>query len=117
MTSGLNFLVNLFTRRQRLRISPPPPRVALTLAEFCERPDLIAEARRVQSDPYFRLQLEVLLNEAPTNYHDPRANADRALGQIEGYHLALNNLAAMAATPGEKITLEATFEPEQRETP
>ena len=111
MNTGFNFLVNLFQRRQRLKIlPPPPPRVNLTLEEFRQRSDLVAEARRVQSDPYFRLQLEVLMNESPSSYMGSRASADRVLGQIEGYNLALNNLVAMATAPDKAVTLEATFE-------
>lgn len=53
------------------------------------------------------------MNESPVNYHNPSQNAERALGHIEGYNMALNNLAAMAIMPGEKINLEATFEPEK----
>jgi len=116
MNTGFNFLVNLFQRRQRLRIQPPPPRVNLTLEEFRQRSDLVAEARRVQSDPYFRLQLEVLLNESPSSYMGSRASADRVLGQIEGYNLALNNLAALATPPSEAVTLEATFDDKNHDT-
>jgi len=116
MNSGFNFLVNLFARRQRLRIVPPPPRFNLTLEQFRQRPDLVSEARKIQSDPHFRLQMEVLMNESPASYMNPRATADRVLGQIEGYNLALNNLAALATLPGEDVTLEATFEDKNNDT-
>lgn len=116
MNSGFNFLLNLFQRRQRLRIQPPPPRLNLTLEEFRQRPDLVAEARRVQADPHFRLQLEVLANESPANYMTTRVSAERVLGQIEGYGLALNNLAALATPPGEAVTLEATFDDKNHDT-
>lgn len=116
MNAGFNFLVNLFQRRQRVRLVPPPPRVDLTLDRFRQRPDLVAEARRVQADPFFRLQLEVLLNESPASYMSSRVSTDRVLGQIEGYNLALNNLAALAVPPGKNVTLEATFEDQNHET-
>jgi len=116
MNSGFNFLVNLLQRRNRLKITPPPPRVNLTLDQFRQRPDLVAEARRTQADPYFLLQLEVLANESPANYMTNRVSAERMLGQIEGYSLALNNLAAMATPPGDPVTLEATFDDKNHDT-
>lgn len=110
MNTGFSFLLSMFQRRQRLRIAPPPPRVSLMLGQFRQRPDLVKEAQRIQSDPHFRLMLEVLANESPANYLSPNGNADRMLGQIEGYGMALNNLAAMATLPGEQVTLESTFD-------
>jgi len=110
MNTGFSFLVNMFQRRQRLKITPPPPRVDMTLDQFRQRPDLVAEARRLQADPWFRLQMEVLMNESPANYMTSRVSADRVLGQIEGYNLALNNLVAMATPPGDAVTLESTFD-------
>lgn len=111
--NGFTFLMRMIGKRHELRITPPPPRREITLSQWREKPELVVEAARVMADPHCRLMLEVLVNESPVNYHDSASNPERVLGRIEGYNLALNNLAAMASAPGERVTLEATFEPEK----
>lgn len=115
--NGFDFLLRIIERRRVLRITPPPARREITLMQWREKPEFIREAARVLADPSARLMLEVLMNESPVNYHDSASNAERVLGRIEGYNLALNNLAAMASALGERVTLEATFEPEKNPNP
>jgi len=115
--NGFDFLLRMIERRRAVRITPPPVRRDITLMQWREKPELVQAAARVLADPHCRLMLEVLINESPVNYHDSASNAERVLGRIEGYNLALNNLAAMASSPGERVTLEATFEPEKNPTP
>ena len=58
MNTGFNFLLNLFQRRQRLRITPPPPRVDLTLDQFRQR-EVEADEHEVLGD----LVLEGVMDE------------------------------------------------------
>ncbi len=110
MNTGLQILMRLFERRARPKVVAPPPRVDLTLTQWRERLDLVSDAARLHADPNFRLQLEVLLNESPVNYHNLAQPAERTLGQIEGYNMALNNLVALASPAIGETPLEATFE-------
>lgn len=115
--NGFRFLMSMIEQRRRLKITPPPKRREITLEQWRDKPELVAEARTVMNLPSVRLMLEVLANESPVNYHDTATNPERVLGRIEGYNLAMNNLAAMAASPNERISLEATFEPERESKP
>lgn len=87
---------------------------SLTLAEWRKAPEMVAEAKRLFSDPNFKLILRVMHNESPVNYGIPKVGIDATarlthLGQIEGYHMALNNLEAFAVIQEENIPLESTF--------
>lgn len=81
----------------------------MTLAEWRQREELVTAAHKLANDSIFRVMVEVLLNESPVNYQNPRLSADRTLGHIEGYNMCLNNLAAMSVPLGGNITIDADF--------
>jgi|APGre2960657373_1045057.scaffolds.fasta_scaffold00177_14 hypothetical protein len=115
MNAGIRYLMSHFSHRSRARMLAPPPRVNLTLMQWREREDLVAAAAKLQADPNFRLQLEVLHNESPSNYQNLAMPAERTLGQIEGYNMAMNNLAALAVLPDGSAPIESTFEDRNQE--
>lgn len=92
------------------------PSTAMKLTDWRMSPELVRYAKRLMDDPQFQILLSVLRNESPSNYgvpygatHDDRiAHACKA----EGYHLALNNLEALAEEEKKPIHIEATFAPE-----
>lgn len=90
----------------------------LTLTQWRKDSALITEAKKLWANPAFRLMLQVMRNESPVNYGiagqpDATARISR-LGEITGYHGALNNLEAFVIPIEDTELLEATFEPEQK---
>lgn len=53
--------------------------------------------------------LEVLLNEAPSSFINNKLEPVRVLGQIEGYHIAVNNLMAFGVLAEDAMPIEADF--------
>jgi len=87
---------------------------SLTLHEWRAIPGLVSEAMRIEALPGFSGMVAVLANECPHNYTAGALDATaaiRQLGRIEGYQLALNNLALMAKPVAHRKQIEAVFEP------
>lgn len=90
----------------------------LRLQEWRQDAKLCGTAEAVFQNPNVRLMLDVLNNESPVNYVGGTPTPDEKilrLGVIQGYHLAINTLEAMAQfkQPDEQLT--PTFEPEDKE--
>jgi hypothetical protein len=101
-----------------IRIIPRDP-CRLRLEEFCNSPEMVAQANRCLRDPAFRQILDVLDREHPANIVLPDTShlETRAIWQArcEGYTMAIANIEAMGTLKKEKINLEATFEPPEQE--
>lgn len=89
---------------------------SLRLEEWRTQSELIALADKVWKNEDFRLMLQVVQNESPSNFAILSGTIeDRALQQArsEGYNLVIANLKAMRV-PAEKMEhLESTYEPEE----
>lgn len=87
----------------------------LRLQEWQSQAGLVEAARKVWSDSNFRLMVDVLNNESPSNLHlIPTADTNlRASIQAktEGYNLCLANLEALKEMRKADSFIEATFEP------
>lgn len=93
----------------------------LTLAQWRKSPELVTQAQKIFNDGHLRAMIQILKTESPVNYvpanEGTNATQDlETLGDIRGYHRALNNLEAFALPSEENEPLVATFEPEAKES-
>ena len=90
----------------------------LRLAEWRADLRLVSGARQLMESEDFRCMIDVLRNENPANYVMPLGTSaqDRASNQCraEGYTMALSNLEALSRPNSLVESVEATFEPEER---
>ena len=80
--------------------------------------ELVSLADTMWKNEDFRLMLQVVQNESPSNFAILSGGLEeRALHQsrIEGYNLALANLKALRVSADKIETLETTYEPEELE--
>lgn len=103
------------TRTQIHVIQRDPCR--LTLKEWRSVPELVLRARKYLADPNFRIMLDVLTTEDPSNLSYMRISLEeRAVIQArcEGYRMAISTLEAMGRPLEVEEALESTFEPEEQ---
>lgn len=105
-----------FTKKPKIVVKKVKS-TALTLNQWRQNTDLTTYAMSLHQDPRFEMLLQVLANESPVNYvrEGDATQIIRALGRIDGYHMALNNLAAFSEPLVEKGEVEATFESPMKE--
>lgn len=89
---------------------------ALSLAQFREDENLVAEWRVWADRPIVQAMLQVMRNESPAHWLAEAKTADEKillLGRIQGYEMAMNNLEALGALVQVQAPLTATFEKPQ----
>lgn len=117
----MNILKNLFQKKYTpRRVVGEISVFELNLEEWRKQPNLVDDARKLFETPTWKMIQQVLKNESPVNYQPinegMNANKDlQTLGDIRGYHKALNNLEAFAKPSEESEPIEATFQPETPE--
>lgn len=114
-------MLRWYPKPLNIRIKVRPSR-QLRLEEWQASEFLVSEGKRLLSDTAFQVALDVLRNESPVNYGLPDLGVqptDRIAHQskTEGYHLALNNIEALATFKVAQRHVEATFEPPEVEAP
>lgn len=87
----------------------------LTLDQWRKSEALVSSLLALTKSPVFKTMMDVLRNESPVNLGLPKLGVqptDRIVhqAQVEGYHLCLNNIEAMATPGAQSSTVEATFE-------
>jgi hypothetical protein len=87
----------------------------LTLEQWRKSEGLVSSLLALAKTPVFKTMMDVLRNESPVNLGLPKLGVqptDRIVhqAQVEGYHLCLNNIEAMATVGPQSTTVEATFE-------
>ncbi len=92
----------------------------LRIEQWRSKPEFVAAAQELFKLPTFQMMMDVLRTESPTNYkptnEGQNATADlEKLGEIRGYHAALNTFELLRSPLKQNKPLVATFgiEPEQ----
>ena len=115
-----NFILSLIgSRRKKLRIVAPTVtavNLPLRLNQWRRSPELVNMAAKVLALQECQAMMSVLRNESPSNLSMPAFGVqptDRMAraSLVEGYHLCLNNMEALAKHVSEKAHIDATFEP------
>lgn len=89
-----------------------------SLEEWRKHPKLVEDARKLFENPTWKLIEQVMRNESPVNQvpvnEGQNANKDlQTLGDIRGYHRALNILEAFSKPLEDAEPVESTFETEK----
>lgn len=110
---------------KRFKRKSPPTQIqivrvesqTLSLAQWREHEEFVAQAHELAKTPLFRAILDVLQNEHPARLVFPKtkvSDTDRIAhqAQVEGYEICLSNIRALSSILKPKVELgEPTFQP------
>lgn len=113
----MKWLKSLFAKRQKTVVTVVKQAHELTLEEWRRTPNLVLEAKALFKNQTFLAMLEILKVESPINYVPTSEGTNptsdlQTLGQIRGYHRALNNIESFATPLESQAELTPTFAPE-----